>query len=255
MARIKTPEDIERLRVGGKHHALVLKALIEAVRPGVTTRELNALAEKMIRDFGDIPSFLGYTPRGADRPFPGAICTSVNDVVVHGLPDEPAIWLKEGDIIGMDVGVTHEGLITDAAVTVAVGNVDADVQKLIEVTKGALQAGIKAARLGNHIGDISAAVQAVVAPHGFGIVRELGGHGVGHKVHEDPMILNFGKAGTGEKLVPGMVLAIEPMLNEGSADVIFEDDGYTVRTRDGSPSAHFEHTILITDGDAEVLTA
>jgi methionyl aminopeptidase len=171
------------------------------------------------------------------------------------MPDEPNITLKEGDIIGLDVGVTHEGLITDAAVTVAVGNVDTDVQKLIEVTKSALQAGIKAARAGNRVGDIGAAIQAVVAPHGFGIVRELGGHGVGHKVHEDPMILNFGKAGTGEKLEPGMVLALEPMLNEGSADVVFEDDGYTVRTRDGSLSAHFEHTILITDGEPEILTA
>jgi methionyl aminopeptidase len=255
MARIKTSEDIERLRVGGKHHAAVIRALIEAVQPGVTTRDLNVLAEKMIREFGDTPSFLGYTPRGTDRPFPGAICTSVNDVIVHGMPDEPNIALKEGDIIGLDVGVTHESLITDAAVTVAVGNVEPDVQKLIEVTKNALQAGIKAARAGNRVGDIGAAIQAVVAPHGFGIVRELGGHGVGHKVHEDPMILNFGKAGTGEKLVPGMVLAIEPMLNEGSADVVFEDDSYTVRTRDGSLSAHFEHTILITEGDAEVLTA
>lgn len=247
-------QDIERLREGGRHHALVIEALVEMVHPGVTTHELNAHAEKMIRDFADTPSFLGYMPRGADRPFPGAICTSVNDIVVHGMPDEPNITLKEGDIIGLDVGVTHEGLITDAAVTVAVGTVDAEVQKLIEVTKQALYEGIKAARAGNRVGDIGAAIQAVAVPHGYGIVRELGGHGVGHKVHEDPMILNFGKAGTGEKLVPGMVLAIEPMLNEGSADVVFEDDGYTVRTRDGSLSAHFEHTILITDDEAEILT-
>lgn len=255
MARIKTSRDIERLRVGGQHHAAVIRALTEAVRPGVTTHELNTLAEKMIRDFGDIPSFLGYTPRGADHPFPGAICTSVNDVVVHGMPDEPVITLKEGDIIGLDVGVTHEGLITDAAVTVAVGSVDAEVQKMLDVTKDALQAGIEAARAGNRVGDIGAAIQAVVAPYGYGIVRELGGHGVGHAVHEEPVILNFGKAGTGEKLVPGMVLAIEPMLNEGSASVVFKDDGYTVRTRDGSLSAHFEHTILITEGEAEILTA
>lgn len=255
MALIKTNEDIALLREGGKHHATVLEALIRAVQPGVTTHDLNALAEKLIRDLGDVPAFLNYQPRGADYPFPGAICTSVNNVVVHGMPDAPVVTLKEGDIIGLDVGVTHNGRITDAAVTVAVGAVDDDTQKLIDVTKQALYEGIKAARVGNKTGDIGAAIQACVAPHGYGIVRELGGHGVGHKVHEPPIILNFGSAGTGEKLEAGMVIAIEPMINEGSANVVFEDDGYTVRTKDGSLSAHFEHTILITDGEPEILTA
>lgn len=228
--------------------------LEKAVVPGVTTLELDRIAEQAIRGFGDVPAFLGYTPRGAERPFPGSVCTSVNDVVVHGMPNEPIITLKEGDIIGLDVGLIHQGLITDAAVTVAVGRVGEDVQELVRVTREALMAGIVAARAGNRVGDIGAAIQAFVTPYGYGIVRELGGHGVGHKVHEEPMILNYGKAGTGEKLVPGMVIAIEPMLNEGSAEVVFEDDGYTVRTRDGSLSAHFEHTILITEGEAEILT-
>lgn len=254
MARIKTTEDIENLREGGKRLARVVKTVSEMVRPGLTTEELDQTAEKMIRDGGDVPAFLGYAPRGADRGFPGTMCISVNEEVVHGIPNEEVRTLEEGDIVSLDCGLTHNGLITDHAVSVIAGAASEEDKKLLNVTRDALMAGIAAMKPGNHIGDISAAIEAVASKHPYGIVYELGGHGVGHKVHEEPYVPNLGEPGTGEELVPGMVLAIEPMLTHGSPDVKLLKDGYTFVTRDGSHAAHFEHTVVVTENGPEIVT-
>jgi methionyl aminopeptidase len=253
MAKIKSASDIELLRESGKRLSKVLKTVAAAVRPGISTKELDALAERLIREGGDELPFKGYVPHGAGYPYPACICISVNDEIVHGIPGDRI--LQEGDIVGLDLGLSHQGLITDSAVSVAVGEVKPEVLKLLEKTKEALWAGIKAAKGGARIGDIGSAIEAVANKEKYGIVRELGGHGVGHAVHEEPYVPNYGKKGTGPILKPGMVLAIEPMFNLGKDDVRLMPDGYTVVTKDGSLSAHFEHTILITEGDAEVLTA
>lgn len=252
---IKTPKEIEALREGGKNLAHVLDVVEKAVHPGVSTKELDMLAEKTIRDLGDTPAFLGYTPYGADFPYPGTICLSINDEIVHGIPHE-ARFLKEGDIIGLDLGLIHKGTITDSARTVGVGKIDEKAQKLMDTTKKALEVGIAAAKTGAHSGDIGVAIERFTKPHKYGIVRELGGHGVGRYVHEDPFIPNWGtRKGMGVKLKAGMVIAIEPMLNIGKKGIVLEKDGYTYRTADRSLSAHFEHTILITkEGTPEILT-
>jgi methionyl aminopeptidase len=223
------------------------------VAPGVSTHELDMYAREVIKSLGDEPAFLDYQPEGARFPFPAALCTSVNDEVVHGMPKEDVI-LKEGDIISIDLGLIHEGVIADHAMTVAVGKVDQKVKELLRATKESLDFGIKAIKPGAHVGDIGYAIESYIKPKGYGIVRELAGHGVGREIHEDPYVPNYGTKGTGALLKPGMVIAIEPMINLGSRGVIFEKDGYTVRTKDGSPSAHFEHTVLITEKGAEVLT-
>ncbi len=255
MITVKTPEDIVLLREGGKRIARVLETVAASVIPGVSTEELNRIAEELIEEMGDTPSFLGYTPEGVHRPYPAGLCVSVNDTVVHGVPNEDPQILQEGDLVGLDLGLTHEGLIVDSALTVCVGEPDERARMLMAVTKNALEAGIRAARAGNKTGDIGAAIEAVVLPSGFGIVTDLCGHGVGYAVHEEPFVPNSGPAGTGALLKPGMVIAIEPMVNEGgSGEVLFLEDGYTVKTKDGSRSAHFEHTLVITDGDPEVLT-
>ncbi len=251
---IRNTNDIEILREGGRRLAVVLRQVAAAVRPGVSSDELNKLAQKLIEEGGDRPAFLGYTPEGAPRPYPAALCVSINDEVVHGIPNEIPTVLREGDIVALDLGLIHKGLIVDAAVSVPVGKVDAEAQRLITTTKKALEKGIAAARGEAKVGDIGAAIQAFVKPHGYGIPLELGGHGVGIKVHEKPYIPNVGRKGTGERLTVGMVIAIEPMLNEGRADVRMDSDDYTIRTADGSRSAHFEHTILITEGAPEILT-
>ncbi len=250
---IYTKEEIEILRVGGKRLAFVLNEVSKKVSAGVTTASLNELAESLIREGGDEPAFLGHQPEGSPSAYPAALCVSVNDEIVHGIPGDRV--LKEGDIVGIDLGLSHKGLFVDTAMTVPVGNIDDSSKELVSVTRRALYAGIEAARGGGHIGDIGAAIEKVVDGTGFEIVEELGGHGVGHNVHEDPYIPNFGKAGTGVKLKPGMVLALEPMLNEGSLDVLLSiKDNFTFSTLDGKRSAHFEHTILITDGAPEILT-
>lgn len=254
MTTVKKQEEIALLREGGRRLAQVLKLLRELAKPGVSTLELNHAAEKFIRDGGDTPSFLNYQPDFAARPFPSAICVSVNDEIVHGIPTENPITLKEGDIVSFDVGVTHKGLITDAAITVGVGGIDKESEKLIQITREALLAGIKAARKGRTVGDIGHAIEKFVRPYGYSIPRELGGHFVGHEVHENPDIPNYGKPGGGMALKEGMVLALEPMLLLGGERITLDEDGYTYRTKDGKRSAHFEHTILITDGDAEILT-
>ncbi|KKW39944.1 type I methionyl aminopeptidase [Candidatus Kaiserbacteria bacterium RIFCSPLOWO2_02_FULL_54_13] len=245
----------ENLIEGGKRLARVLSALRTKVAPGVTAEELDDLAEQLIREGGDTPCFLGYTPEGARRPYPAALCVSINDEVVHGIPNESEKVLKEGDIVGLDLGLSHNGVIVDAAITVPVGNVGDEDKKLLRATEAALAAGIAAAEVGKHIGDISHAIQKEIEGAGFRVVRELGGHSVGDLVHEDPFIPNFGRPGEGPKLVEGMVLALEPISSAGKAAVVLAPDGYTYRTKDGSRSAHFEHTILIEKGGARIITA
>ena len=255
MIIIKTKEEIEILREGGKRLATILHKVKEKVAPGVSTKDLDLYAEKLITEMGDTPAFLNYRPSGAKVPFPASLCVSVNDEVVHGIPNTKRI-LKEGDIVSLDLGLKHKGLFTDMAMTVPVGTVSAENQKLLEITKEALQVGIDAAIAGNKVGDISHAVESFVRgqKRQYGIVEVLSGHGVGRAIHEDPYIPNFGKKGTGEKLVPGMVVALEPMLNNGTKNVTLDTDGYTFRTADGQVSAHFEHTILITYGEPEIFT-
>lgn len=251
---IKNDTQRSDLIEGGKRLASVLEALRAKVSPGVTAEELDGLAEKMIRDGGDEPCFLGYTPEGANRPYPATLCVSINDEVVHGIPNEFVKTLKNGDIVGLDLGLTHNGIIVDAAITVPVGEVDEITKKLLHATEEALVAGIEAARPGNRIGDISHAIQEKIEEAGFSVVKELGGHGVGDTVHEEPFIANFGHAGTGSEIIEGMVLALEPISSVGKAAVILSPDGYTYRTKDGSRSAHFEHTILIEKGGARIIT-
>ncbi len=251
----KTAAEIERLRKGGVILARILDELSALVAPGVSTEYLNDEALDKMEHYGVEPVLLGYHPEFALRPYPAAICVAVNDVVVHGIPNEHPYILKDGDIIGIDISVGYEGMIVDSARTVPVGTVSADIRKLIHVTREALMVGIKAAKVGGHVGDISHAIESYVRPHGYGIVEDLCGHGVGYAVHEEPMVQNVGKRGTGPELEEGLVLAIEPMLMLGKKDVVFdEDDGYTVRTKDGSISAHFEHTIVILKECPEILT-
>ena len=250
---IKTKEEIEILREGGKRLATVLYKIKEIVKPGISTKDLDNYAFKLIREMGDEPAFLNYKPEGADFAYPASLCVSVNNEVVHGIPNAKKI-LQEGDIVSLDLGLKHRGLYTDMALTVSVGKISSASKKLIEVTEKALQVGIDMAQAGNKVGDISYAIESFVRPHRYGIVEVLSGHGVGKSIHEDPYVPNFGKANTGAKLVPGMVIAIEPMLNNGTKNVILDKDGYTFHTTDGKKSAHFEHTILITESEPEILT-
>lgn len=256
---IKTPQEIKILREGGKRLATVLYKVKKKVAGGISTKDLDKYAEKLIREMGDEPAFLNYRPEGADYPFPASLCVSVNNEVVHGIPNKQRI-LKEGDIVGLDLGVKHKGLFTDMAITVPVGAVSSANQKLMDTTEKALKVGIDAAQAGGTVGDIGYAVENFVRSQNkknnmqYGIVEVLSGHGVGRAIHEDPYIPNFGKKGKGEKLIPGMVIALEPMINLGTKNVILDTDGYTFRTVDAKNSAHFEHTILITDGEPEILT-
>lgn len=254
MVRIKTPNEIEILREGGRRLAAIMARVAKEARVGVAVRDLDTLLVQEIHAMGDEPAFLGYKPVGADRPFPASLCVSVNDEAVHGVPTESERILKDGDIVSLDAGLIHEGLITDMCTTVAVGAVDARGLRLIQKAKDALDAGIAAARGGNRLGDIGAAIDVCLGGTGFAAIPDLGGHGVGHEVHEAPHIFHFGDAGTGEKLVPGMVITIEPTVSEGSTEIVLGKDGYTYLTDDGSRTAQFEHTIVITDGEPEILT-
>jgi len=253
MAKIKTPEEIEVIREAGKRLARILHAAGAMARPGVTTKELDTFVESEIRKGGDEPAFLNYKPAGATRPYPATLCVSINDEAVHGIPREDRV-LKAGDIVSLDAGLIHKGLIADMCITVPVGEIDAAGKKLIEETKKSLMAGIAAARGGAHLGDIGAAVEGSLSGTGLRVVEDLGGHGVGHKVHELPHIFHYGERGTGEKLVPGMVITIEPTVSEGGSDIDLDNDGYTYRTTDGSRCAQWEHTIVITDGEPEIVT-
>jgi methionyl aminopeptidase len=249
---IKTSEELNILRAGGKRLADILHRVAERVLPGATTASLNAYAEELIAECGGTSAFKGYKNRDAHSVYPAALCVSVNNEVVHGIPSERK--LQDGDIVSLDIGMCFEELYTDMAITVPVGKVSEKYLKLIQVTRDALERGIKAVHHGARIGDIGHAVQEYAEGQGFSVVRELVGHGVGKKVHEDPEIPNWGKEGEGLKLREGMVLALEPMLNAGGADVKIEKDGWTWVTSDGSRSAHFEHTIVVTKKGAEVIT-
>jgi methionyl aminopeptidase len=227
-----------------------LSLLGENIRPGTTTAELDRLADEFIRSRGGVPTFKGY--RGP-YPYPASICTSPNDVVVHGIPDEYA--LVEGDILSVDVGVTLDGFVADSAYTFPVGEIDAETERLLEVGNAALHAGIDRARAGGKLTDISHAVQRVTEDAGFSVVRSLVGHGVGRDMHEDPQIPNFGEPGRGPVLAPGMTLAIEPMITAGGHEVVVRPDQWTIATADGSLSAHFEHTVAVTKEGPRILTA
>jgi len=248
---IKTQKEIDFIRESCRIVAETLRLAKSNVRVGVTTNELDRIAEDYIRSNDAIPAFKGYSQGGLPG-FPGSICTSINDAVVHGIPGQTK--LEEGDIISLDVGVLKNNYYGDAALTVAVGNISDEKKLLLEVTEKSLQLGIEQAKSGNRVHDISAAVQDYVEQNGFSIVRDLCGHGVGKFLHEDPAVPNFGKRGTGAKLKKGMTIAIEPMVNAGRYEVITSPDGWTVMTADASPSAHFEHTILILDNSPEILT-
>ena len=253
--KLKTLNDIETLKEGGKRHAEILSALKDLIKPGVSTLILEEEALRMIKEKDDKPAFLGYTPAGANRPYPASLCVSINDEIVHGIPNEAARILNDGDIVALDLGLVHQGLITDAAITVGVGAIDDEAKELLKVTKKALEAGIEAAKPGNTVGDIGFAINEIVKKTKFSLAEDLAGHGVGYAVHEDPFVPNIGRKGEGEKLIPGMVIAIEPMLNIGKGKIKMSKDGYTILTRDGSRSAHFEHTIAITEKGNIVLTA
>lgn len=244
---IKSKREIELMRESCRLLAIVHKAMEEAIKPGISTLDIDRLGEKMIRDLGCIPNFKNY------HGYPASICVSVNDEVVHGIPSKHRI-LQEGDIVSLDAGLIYKGYHSDAARTHAVGKISADAQKLIDVTKQSFFEGIKMAKAGNHLYDISNAIDAYVSQFGYGIVRDLVGHGIGTQLHEDPQIPNFAQKKRGLRLEPGMTLAIEPMINIGRADVEWLDDDWTVVTEDGSLSAHYENTILITDGEPEILT-
>lgn len=243
---IKSRREMEAMERAGAIVGATLTLLKKSVEPGMTTADLNRIADKNIRSMGAVPTFLGY------HGFPGSICASVNEEIVHGIPGKRV--LKEGDIIKMDCGATIDGFIGDAAISVAVGEISEEAQKLMDDTQASLYAGIEAARPGNRIGDIGAAVSGYATPRGYGVVRQFVGHGVGRYLHEDPQVPNYGEAGKGVLLRPGMCICIEPMLNIGTEDTIILDDDWTVVTSDGSLSAHFEHTLAITADGPKILT-
>jgi len=253
--RLKTAQEIKILREGGKRHAEILFLLARQVKPGISTMILEEEALRLIREGGDKPAHLGYKPRGAKRPFPAALCLSINDEIVHGIPNENIRLINEGDIVSIDLSLEHDGLITDSAITVPCGVIDDESQRLLDITREALYAGIQAAKPGNTIGDIGEAISDTVKPSGFSIADDLMGHGVGFEIHEEPYVPNFDIGGKGEKLVPGLVIAIEPMVNIGSSAIKDSSDGYTIKTRDGSRSAHFEHTVAITEKGNIILTS
>ena len=244
---IKSPREIELMREAGRLLSLVHDELAKMIRPGISTKEIDRVCEEMIRSFGCTPNFLHY------QGYPASVCVSVNEEVVHGIPKKTRI-IQEGDIVSLDMGLIYQGYHSDAARTHAVGQISADAQKLIEVTRQSFYEGIKMARAGMHLFDISNAIDAYVTQHGYGIVRALVGHGIGTRLHEDPQIPNFAQRRRGPKLRPGMTLAVEPMINIGTADVEWLDDDWTVISADHSLSAHYENTILITEGEPEILT-
>jgi methionyl aminopeptidase len=247
---LKSPEELERMRRAGQIVAEVLARLREEVRPGVRTLELDRIAEELARKRGAVPAFKGY--RVGSRVFHHSLCVSVNDEVVHGIPSTRE--LRQGDIVSLDFGAVVDGYYGDAAVTVPVGGVSEKVQHLLEATERSLWEGIRSVRVGNHLGDLSHAIQRAAEDAGLSVVREFVGHGIGRHLHEEPQVPNFGEPGKGRRLREGMVLAIEPMLNLGAAGVHVKDDGWTAVTQDGSLSAHFEHSVAVTVDGPRVLT-
>jgi methionyl aminopeptidase len=253
MITIKTPQEVKILSEGGKILASVLSEVVSAVKPGISTQDLNEQAERLIKKVGGLPSFLNYKPRGDKKKYPSSMCVSINDEVVHGVPSAHRI-LQEGDLVSLDLGLEYKKLHTDMAVTVGVGKISSKAEKLIQITKEALCVGIDELKEGAVIGNYGFIVQRFVEKAGFNIVRQLVGHGVGYSLHEDPEILNWGKKGRGLELKSGMVLALEPMVCEGKAEVFLDNDDWTWKTKDGLLSAHFEHTIAIDKRNCRVLT-
>ncbi len=243
---LKTQDELVLLREAGKILAKIIEEVKRSLKSGMTTGELDKQAEECIRKYQVKPAFKGY------RGFPGCACISVNEEVVHGIPGKRVI--HDGDIVSLDIGIVHKGFYSDTAVTLGVGKIDDTLKKLLDVGSESLSVGIEKAREGNHLSDISHAIQTYIEANGFSVVREFVGHGIGRNLHEDPEIPNFGPAGNGPVLKAGMVLAIEPMVNVGKWQTRILNDGWTVVTEDGKPSAHFEHTIAITKGEPEVLT-
>ncbi|NLM83159.1 MAG: type I methionyl aminopeptidase [Clostridiales bacterium] len=246
MIKLKSPREVERMRAAGRLAAAALRLAGKFAKPGITTAEISRIVHDYIVSHGATPSFLNY------NGFPGSICTSVNEQVIHGIPGP--YTLREGDIISIDVGVTKDGYVGDCANTFAVGKIDEKVQRLIDVTRQSFFEGLKFAREGYRISDISHAIQSYVESHGFSVVREYVGHGIGSELHEAPEVPNYGKPGRGPRLLRGMTIAVEPMVNLGGAEIRVLPDEWTVVTADGKPSAHYENTILITGGDPEILT-
>ena len=244
---IKSPREIELMREAGRILAKTHEELAKNLRPGMSTWDIVHMGEEIIRSYGCIPSFKNY------NGYPASICVSVNDEVVHGIPHKEH-FLDEGDIVSLDAGVIYKGYHSDAARTYGIGEIDDDAKKLIEVTRQSFFEGIKFAKAGNHLNDISAAIQKYAESFGFGVVRDLVGHGIGSHLHEDPEIPNFARKRKGILLQPGMTLAIEPMITEGSYEVVWLDDDWTVMTEDGGWAAHYENTILITEGEPEILS-
>jgi methionyl aminopeptidase len=246
MIPLKSKQDLEMIRQSGKILAKIMQKLREFIRAGISTQEIDQLAEELVRKENAIPAFKGY------KGFPANICTSINEEIVHGIPGERK--LENGDIISLDLGINYKGYFSDAAITLAVGRVEPRIKKLIEVTKTALSEGIKQARIENHLSDISYAIQSYVEKNGFSVVREFVGHGIGLKLHEEPEIPNFGRPQQGPILKEGMVFAIEPMVNMGSWESKILDNGWTAVTKDGLASSHFEHTVAITENGPAILT-
>ena len=244
---IKSPREIERMRRAGEILAKTHDELAKHLKPGMSTLEIDRIGEEIIRGYGCIPSFKNY------NGYPASICVSVNDEVVHGIP-HPEHIIEEGDIVSLDAGVIYEGYHSDAARTWGIGTIAPEAQRLIDVTRQSFFEGIRFARAGNHLNDISAAIQKYAESFGYGVVRDLVGHGIGSHLHEDPEVPNFARKRKGILLRPGMTLAIEPMINAGSPEVVWLDDDWTVVTEDGSLSAHYENTVLITDGEPEILS-
>ena len=248
---LKSKDDLERMRRAGQIVAEVLERLKQEVKPGVTTLELDRIAEDITRKRGAVPAFKGY--RVGTRVFPASLCVAINDEVVHGIPSKDRV-LKDGDIIGLDFGVIVDGYYGDAAVTVAVGTISPEARHLLEATRESLWQGIRSIRAGSRLGDLSHAIQSYAEDAGLSVVREFVGHGIGRRLHEEPQVPNFGEPGKGRLLREGMVLAIEPMLNLGEPGVLLKEDGWTAVTRDGSLSAHFEHSVAVTAEGPVVLT-
>lgn len=253
MSLIKTPEDLELIRIAGKRLARILDVVGKAAVPGVSTQELDEMAEDLIRAGGDIPAFLNYKPAGAPLAFPATLCVSINDEAVHGIPREDRI-LKEGDIVSLDTGLIHKGRVADMCITVGVGTIDDTAQRLIGVTKKALFLGIDVARAGAYINAIGNVIEPYILSEGFEVVADLGGHGTGLAVHEDPHIFHIAQKNKGVQLLPGMVITIEPTIAEGEGEVDIADDEWTYKTVDGSRCAQWEHTLIITDDVPEVVT-
>ena len=250
---LKSPAEIAIMDRANLIVREILADLRSFARPGASTLDIDRRAEERIRSVGGTPAFKGYPHRNDGHDFPGTVCTSINDEVVHGIPS-PGVILREGDLLSIDLGVLHQGYYGDAAITVAVGKVDPAADRLLRVTREALEIGLGEAKPGNRVSDIGHAIQACVEAAGYSVVREFAGHGIGSRLHEDPQVPNYGEPGRGSRLVPGMVLAIEPMVNVGAPDVIVSaEDGWTARTRDGSLSAHFEVSVAITEDGPRVL--